>query len=112
MSNAMMSIKIYRYCDTWAFTDISRDLQDEPFVCGIPEIIDYFIEKFSDSKKETHRIIFSARNFPLSHGKLVKEGMESGGAWYSYENRAKGWLCPATLKFFDQHPDELYVRFE
>jgi hypothetical protein len=75
----MMSIKIYRHCDTWAFTDLSRGLQDEPFVCGIPEIIDYFIKNFSDSAKETHRIIFSARNFPHSHGKLVKTEMESGG---------------------------------
>jgi len=112
MSNAMMSIKIYRHCDTWAFTDLSRGLKDEPFVCGVPEIIDYFIKKFSDPTKETHRIIFSARNFPYSHGKLIKCEMEAGGAWYSYENFLKGWLCPATLEFFDKHPDELYVKFE
>jgi hypothetical protein len=112
MSNAMMSIKIYRHCETWAFTDPSRGLQDEPFVCGIPEIIDFFIEKFSDPAKETHRIIFSAKNFPLSHGRLEKNEMEYGGAWYSCENGSKGWLCPATLKFFDEHPEELYVRFE
>ena len=112
MSNAMMSIKIYRHCDTWAFTDLPKGLQDEPFVCGIPEIIDHFINNFSDPSKQTHRIIFSARNFPYSHGKLVKTKMEAGGAWYSYENSMEGWLCPATLKFFEEHPDELYVKFE
>ena len=112
MSNAMMSIKIYRHCGTWAFTDLSKGLKDEPFVCGIPEIIDFFIENFSDPTKETHRIIFSARNFPYAHGKLVKTEMDEGGAWYRYENSMKGWLCPATLEFFEEHPAELYVRFE
>lgn len=112
MPNALMSIKIYRYCDTWAFTDLNRDLKDEPFVCGMPEIIDYFIENFSDPAKETHRIIFAAQNFPYSHGKLIKGEMELGGAWYSYKNSMKGWLCPATLKFFKEHPDELYLKFE
>jgi hypothetical protein len=71
----MMSIKIYRHCDTWAFTDLSRGLQDEPFVCGIPEIIDYFIKNFSDPAKETHRIIFSAAPVVTTRVYIKKEGI-------------------------------------
>lgn len=107
-----MVIEIYKHCGTWAFTDPTKGLQDEPFVAGIPEIIDLFIEKYSNNAKKTHRITFSASNFPGSHGKLIKKESEAGGAWYSYENKMKGWLCPATLHYFEKHPDELFVKFE
>lgn len=107
----MMIIEIYRHCGTWAFTDESRGLVHEPFVAGIPEIIDSFIENYGDKTQETHKITFSSSDFPGSHGKLTKEHMESGGAWYSYGNQ-EGWLCPATLHFFKKHPDELFVRFD
>jgi hypothetical protein len=106
----MMVIEIYRHHGTWAFTDPFKGLENEPFVAGIPEIIDEFIEKFSDKTQQTHRITFSASDFPGSHGKLTKTNPEQGGAWYKY-GKKEGWLCPATLHYFPEHPEELFVRF-
>jgi len=112
MSNSLMVIEIYRHCSTWAFTDPAKGLQDEPFVAGIPEIIDFFIEEYGNKTQKTHRITFSASDFPGSHGKLIKKESEAGGAWYSYKDQMEGWLCPATLHYFKKHPDQLFVKFD
>lgn len=115
MSNAMMVIQIYEHCGTWAFTDKARGLTHEPFVAGIPEIIDFCIDAYGDKTKETHRIVFSAEYFPLCQGHMTKTSNEHGGAWYQFDVQDggfKGWLCPATLKFFDSHPEKIYFAFD
>ena len=39
MSNQIMVIFPYLYEDTWVFDDRDTGLEKEPFVCGIPEMI-------------------------------------------------------------------------
>lgn len=91
MSNAMMSITIYKHNGFWSFTDDERGLVHEPFVSGIPEIIDFFIEKYGDKDSGTHTILFSGRKFPGSQGCLFKTKNDyepdHGGAWYEYDAR-------------------------
>jgi len=108
----MMIIEIYRHCGTWAFTDDSRELVHEPFVAGIPEIIDHLIDIYSDSSKDRHKITFSSTNFPGSQARLTRKSAEHGGYWYQFGPNMEGWLCPATLKYFPEHPEELFVRFD
>lgn len=107
-----MIIKVYRHCGTWAFTDKARELVHEPFVAGIPEIIDHFVSTNGTQDQETHSITFSGSDFPGSQGVLQRGRPESGGFWYHFMSLSKtldGWLCPATLKYFNEHPEHLFV---
>jgi hypothetical protein len=38
---------------------------------------------------------------------------DAGGSWYALGGTdKKGWLCPATLKYFDAFPAEIHICFE
>jgi len=115
MTNSMMTIEIYRHAGTWCFTDEARGLLHEPFVLGIPEMIDKIIESTNKNNEEDrYRITFSAQEFPLCSTKLHKREDDCGGSWYELESalateiNQRGWLCPATLKFFSDFPDTIY----
>jgi len=45
MANAMLCIEIYKFNGTWCFTDTERELLHEPFVLGIPDIINSALEE-------------------------------------------------------------------
>lgn len=113
----MMTIETYRHAGTWCFTDEKRGLVHEPFVLGIPEIIDFMIEKLpAKDKTGTYRILFSSAMFPNCKTRLKKEQHEYGGAWYNLQTEQnkefRGWLCPATLKFFADFPNEIFFHLE
>lgn len=116
MSNALFVIEIYRHAGTWCFTDEKRDLIHEPFVSGIPELINDCINQLETSKDNRYRITFSEKQFPESKEYLRFHFEEHGGAWYSKQvteknteqNTKIGWLCPATLKFFSCFPKRIY----
>jgi hypothetical protein len=68
MANAMLSIEIYQFNGTWCFTDLERKLVHEPFVLGIPEIINTVLENnslYEDGKN--YRVLFADQEFPKSH---------------------------------------------
>jgi hypothetical protein len=120
MSNALFTIEIYRHAGTWCFSDAERDLLHEPFVLGIPEMINILIrDKHSFVENSKYRVTFAATPFPKTKFYLQRETPEANGYWYtlqeidqpvqSREKAPEGWLCPATLKFFDDFPAELYV---
>ena len=108
----MLSIEIYQFNGTWCFTDLERKLVHEPFVLGIPEIINTVLENnslYEDGKN--YRVLFADQEFPKSHGALTRVRDEFNGAWYQWYDE-EGWLCPATLAFFDDFPSEIHFRFE
>ena len=111
--NSMLVIFPY-YSGTWCFDDMTVGLLREPFVMGIPEIIDDMLVIAKIKKKDARdgfRLIFSAKVFPGYHMKLTWVREESGGNWYT--NGAKeGWLCPALFKYFKKAPKEIYARAE
>jgi hypothetical protein len=121
MNNSMLALQLYRDAGTWCFTDESRNLTNEPFVLGIPAIIDKVIQ---DNEIDPHNptVIFSENEFPQCQGYLAYEIFEQGGVWYSLQELHKpykhpggtlrGWLCPATLKFFPCHPKRIYFKLE
>lgn len=112
MSNSMLVLEMYRHAGTWVFTDEKRDLVNEPFVLGVPEIFDSVIEKQNLKGNHLYRVIFSDQNFPLAHAKVEKISEEGGGAWYKHKKTPPGWLCPATLKFFKEFPERIFFKIE
>ena len=94
------------------FDDERVGLVQEPFVSGIPEMIDDVVRQIPNADRG-FRLLFSARPFPGHTIKLVWRRGEDGGNWYwSERHQSEGWLCPALLKYFDQPPAEIYAKAE
>lgn len=110
--NEIQVIQPYRHAGTWVFDDAAKGLDKEPFVCGIPAIIDAVVRGIPDSHRG-FRLLFSAKPFPGSMVKLAWRRVENGGNWYwSEQHQHEGWLCPALFRYFDIAPPELYAKAE
>src|SRR5690606_20243359 len=80
MPNHIMVIQPYRASGTWVFDDAATDLVQEPFVEGIPEIIDQMVQDIPNATKG-FRMLFSASPFPGSIC-FDRQRKEYAGAWY------------------------------
>jgi hypothetical protein len=111
-----MVLKPYKWEGMWVFDDDRTGLVREPFVAGVPEILEALLKQQGIPLGEAEkgfRLIFSGTAFPghqLS-AKRIKEEMD--GNWYEESvSKARGWLCPALFRYFATAPDNLYVRVE
>lgn len=112
MSNAIRIIAPYRYNETWVFDDPAVDLEREPFVAGVPEMIDTLLEDVVPGA-DRFRLLFSDRPFPGFQWELEHDREEVDGNWYRLADPPmEGWLCPALFKYFDEAPPRLYVKAE
>ena len=112
MDNAIMVIAPYWYQGTWVFDDEAMGLVREPFVEGIPEMINRLVQDIPDAHKG-FRLLFSANPFPGYQGELALERPEYGGCWYrDVETSESGWLCPALFLYFGVAPEKIYVKTE
>jgi hypothetical protein len=110
--NAIVVIMPYRYAGTWVFDDARAGLVREPFVGGIPEMIDVIVQDIPDAETG-FRLYFSARPFPGYQKKLTWLRGDQTGNWYSLDQPPmQGWLCPAMFKYYRKAPGELYVKAE
>lgn len=108
--NSLRIISPYYSDGTWAFDDPSVGLKKEPFVMGIPEMIDTLLQDIPDPKSG-FRLLFSDTPFPNYQTKLVWVRSDGTGNWYAFENtEMEGWLCPALFKYFETAPKEIYVK--
>jgi hypothetical protein len=97
---------------TWVFDDEAVDLVQEPFVSGVPTMIDDLVADIPNARSG-FRLLFSAAPFPGFQRKLEWVREEMGGNWYrADEPQAEGWLCPALFRYFDEAPKEIYVKAE
>jgi len=113
-SNAILVLAPYRHAGTWIFDDPRVGLFAEPFVSGVPEIIDKLIAEadIPDADKG-FRLLFSARPFPGYQVKVLWMREEAGGNWYYSEKYdLEGWLCPALFKYFKEAPKRIYAKAE
>jgi hypothetical protein len=97
---------------TWVFDDPRVGLVREPFVAGIPEMMDVLIADIPNAK-DGFRLLFSANPFPDYQKKLtwLLGGMD--GNYYMLDDPPmEGWICPAMFKYYDEPPRELYVKAE
>lgn len=111
-ANAIMVIMPYRYAGTWVFDDPRAGLVREPFVAGVPEMIDAMVAGIPDATNG-FRLTFSAHPFPGYQNKLLWLRGDSGGNYYRLDGTKKqGWLCPAMFHYYQTAPKELYVKAE
>jgi hypothetical protein len=111
-TNAIMLIVPYWYNGTWVFDDPAVGLKREPFVAGVPEMIDGLVKDIPDSK-EGFRLTFSANRFPGYQSKLTRLRGDSGGNYYKLdEPPIEGWICPAMFRYYRSAPKALYVKAE
>src|SRR5687768_9243597 len=62
-ANSIMVLMPYRVAGTWVFDDPSVGLRQEPFVAGIPEMIDEMVKDIPDAA-QGFRLLFSGQPFP------------------------------------------------
>ena len=114
VNNSLFVIAPYWDSGTWVFDDERVRLVREPFVSGIPDMINHLVRNIP-SAREGFRMLFSKDSFPgYAEALSWKEGGE--GDWNRYEMDEgpllSGWLCPALLHYFPQPPEKLYVLAE
>jgi len=108
--NSLIVIAPYWHEGTWVFEDAKVGLRQEPFVAGVPEMIDCLVKDIP-SARQGFRLTCSASPFPGFQKKLLWVRAESGGNHYRLEEPPmEGWLCPAMFRYFAETPKELYVR--
>jgi hypothetical protein len=109
MTNALYTIRPYRMGSVRAFDDPARGLQAEPLVAGMPEMINR-VMTLQRLEGDHVTIVFSDRPFPGALH-LTKTRPEDAGAWYRLSEpfEAEGWLCPAMLRYFPEHPQDVYA---
>ena len=112
MANVLTVIQPYWYADTWVFDDASKELDKEPFVQGIPEMIDVLVKDIPNARSG-FVLLFSSQPFAGYQVELTLVREEFGGHWYKVKDlEAGGWLCPALLRYFDTAPESLYIKAE
>jgi hypothetical protein len=111
--NSIMTLVVYRHGGMWVFDDSARGLVKEPFVAGMPAIIDRLVAGLRYAALG-FQLTFSARPFPEPTTTMRRQQMENGGHWYEVTDGPAagmvGWLCPALYKFFDAAPELLYFN--
>ena len=86
MANAIQIIAPYRYNGTWVFDDPAVELEREPFVAGIPEMIDTLVgEAIGECNR--FRLLFADRPFPGSQIEWFASTRKSRGT-------GTGWQAP------------------
>jgi hypothetical protein len=97
---------------TWVFDDADVGLFQEPFVSGVPEMINFLVNDIPNARNG-FRLIFSAAPFPGFQKRLMWRREEFGGNWYASDDPPmEGWLCPALFRYFEKAPAKLYVKAE
>ena len=67
MPNQILVIKPYWHLGTWVFDDPSTDLVQEPFVSGVPEMINDLVADIPNAR-QGFRLLFSSAPFPVFSG--------------------------------------------
>jgi hypothetical protein len=110
--NSLRVIFPYRRNGVWMFDDAATGLSQEPFVAGIPEIIEDLVATIPGAD-EGFTLFFSERPFPGHQVTLEWAREEIGGNWYRVSGtQMEGWLCPALLRYFQEAPSRIYCRAE
>jgi Family of unknown function (DUF6717) len=111
-SNAIMVVAPYWYNGTWVFDDGAAGLRREPFVAGVPAMIDVLVKDIP-SAREGFRLLFFANPFPGDQKRLTWLRGDMGGNDYRLDDPPmEGWICPATFRYYKSAPRNLYVKAE
>lgn len=109
-NNTLKAIQPYYSSGTWIFDDAATGLRAEPFVHGIPEMIDRLVADIPNARAG-FRLTFSATPFPGHTLRLERAEAYGGGNFYlDPATGRRGWLCPALFKYFHVAPDAIYIQ--
>ncbi len=112
MSNSMMTIYPYIDRGDWVFDDDSVNLKREPFVFGVPEMINEFVKNIPGAK-HGFKLYFSSKPFPGYQADLTWLREEFEGNWYAWTSTGQeGWICPALFKYFEKAPERIFSKAE
>jgi hypothetical protein len=105
-------IQPYWHSGTWVFDDPAVGLTREPFVSGVPEMINRLVEGIPNARNG-FRLLFSSNPFPGAT-RFDRVRGDFGGTWYRIADdpSTEGWLCPALFKYFPEAPDTIYAKAE
>ena len=111
-ANSILVLMPYRHAGTWVFDDPRVGLVREPFVAGVPEMIDVLVTDIPNAR-DGFRLLFSAKPFPGYQKKLRWQRGDMEGNYYQLDDPPmEGWICPAMFKYYEKPPRELYVKAE
>jgi hypothetical protein len=109
-ANAIGVIFPYKHNGIWVFDDASVGLVREPFVSGVPEMIERMVRDIPGAERG-FALYFSQQPFPGYQAELIWLRGEYGGNWYRLNGtEMEGWLCPALFKCFSAAPQRIYCR--
>lgn len=112
MANIIRVIFPYKYQQTWVFDDEQVGLSKEPFVSGVPEMLDLLVQDILNVD-EGFRLLFSNVPFPGYQAELTWIKEEYGGNWYRWQQKnQEGWLRPTLFAYFTQTPNKIYCKAE
>jgi hypothetical protein len=107
--NQINVINPYRTQYGWAFDDENVGLIGEPFVAGIPEIIDSIVGSANNFTAYFSHEFFPDSTFILNK---IEDNVEAGSYYRLNNTEMVGWLCPATLKYFEDYPTQIFVQIK
>ena len=115
MITGLQSIVAYRTATGWAFDDVRRGLQAEPFVYGADTLISEILASQGQEHVTRCRLTFSDQPFMTATVCLQREASEEleglPGTWYrEFASKRRAWLCPALTVYFEEPPATLYVQ--
>lgn len=97
---------------TWVFNDPVRGLLREPFVAGVPAMLNDLTKNIPNAR-DGFRLTFAPTPFPGFQRTLCRVKEEYSGVWYRDESNAlEGWFCPVFWKFMNPAPERIYARAE
>lgn len=117
--NAINIIKPYKWEGMWVFDDFERGLVREPFVSGIPEIIEFGLKiKGIENGENGFLLLFSDSEFKGADIILEWVTFECNGDIYRVAEvtgeieipNMEGWLCPALRKYYKDAPKNIYIQ--
>ena len=99
------------HCHAWVFDDPRVGLEQEPFVSGVTEMIDFLVKDIPNAKSG-FRLLFSAAQFPRYQKNWFGGERDGRQLVPTDDPPMEGWLCPALFHYFDAAPPEIYVKAE
>ena len=101
VKNSLHVIFPYKRNGVWAFDDPSVGLLQEPFVLGVPEMIEELVN-YIPGAENGFTLFFSTSPFPNAR-ELQRVRNDAGGNWYRHcDSGLEGWLCPCFVSVFQR----------
>ena len=105
VNNSIHIISLYKHENVWVLDDPGADLKREPFIEGIPEIIDSLVWDISNAE-HGFTLYFSDQPMPNYELSLTWKREQYYGNWYEADGfDLEGWLCPALFEYYKGAPE-------